>query len=120
MKTFIVSGLFLIFCGPVFSQVIIKPETARFFLEANDERNLLREKDTLQTVLIKTLQTTTTLKDSIIAHYKSDSVHYKQREETFSLQNTLNTQKITTLQKKLQRRKLVELLAAIGVIILLL
>lgn len=116
MKLFFL-GLFLIFCSPSFSQVCIKPESARYFLEADDERWILREKDTLQTKLITTLTTELLVKDQIIATYKSDSSTYAFRETTFNSQIRLIEQDNDNLRKDLRKQKLLRNLAILGIII---
>jgi hypothetical protein len=48
------------------AQVVIKEETARYFLEAEDERNILRQKDVTSKQLIDNLTKTISLKDQVI------------------------------------------------------
>lgn len=52
--------------------MVIKPETARYFLEADDERFLLREKDSLSLVRIDKLETEIVLRNQIIKNQQSE------------------------------------------------
>lgn len=52
--------------------MVIKPETARYFLEADDERFLLREKDSLSLVRIDKLETEITLRNQIIKNQQGE------------------------------------------------
>lgn len=54
------------------AQVVIKPETARYFLEADDERFLLREKDSLSLVRIDKLETEIVLRNQIIKNQQGE------------------------------------------------
>jgi hypothetical protein len=58
------------------AQVTIRPETARYFLEADDERFLLRDKDSLQTIEIKNLKKEVDLHRQVEAQYKADELSY--------------------------------------------
>lgn len=101
------------------STVCIKPQTARYFLEADDERWVLREKDTLQTTLITNLKDQNLTKDKLIQVYKLDEVLYSDYIDNLSLENTLYIEENERLEKALKWRKRLELLVAIGTIIAL-
>jgi hypothetical protein len=58
------------------AQVTIRPETAQYFLEADDERFLLRDKDSLQTIEIKNLKKEVDLHRQVEAQYKADELSY--------------------------------------------
>jgi hypothetical protein len=99
--------------------VCITPGAARYFLEANDERWVLREKDTLQTILIGNLREQVLVKDQIIETYKSDSTEYQIREATFLAQLRLKDKELDDSKRKLRLRKSLEVLGAIGIIVAL-
>lgn len=77
-------GLSLFFAVPSFSQdslVRIKPSTARYYLEKEDEVYLLREKDSISNELIYNLSSEIHLKDLIIQSFQSDTLIHQKREE---------------------------------------
>lgn len=63
------------------SLVRITPSTARYFLEADDERWLLREKDSISNELINNLSTEIKLKNLIIKSFENDTLIYRAREQ---------------------------------------
>lgn len=63
------------------AQVVIKPETAQYFLEADDERFLLREKDSLRTIEVSGLKSEIYTARTIIAEYQSREFTYAAEEE---------------------------------------
>lgn len=99
------------------STVCIKPQTARYFLEADDERWVLRERDTLQTQLILNLTEQSLVRDQIIVTYQNDSSSYAKREVTFLSQIRLLEEDLEDSEGKLRKRTLLELLLIVGIII---
>lgn len=95
------------------STVCITPQAARYFLEADDERWVLREKDSVQTELILTLSEQSLTKDKIIQTYANDSSSFKIREKTLALDNTFKQQRINKLEGNLRKRKKLEVLVLV-------
>jgi len=63
------------------STVCIKPSTARYYLEIDDEVRLRRKKDSLNTQIITNLESEITFKDKIISSYQQDSILHKEQVE---------------------------------------
>ena len=99
------------------SSVCIKPSTARYYLETEDEMYLLRGKDTTQQELITNLSEQSLVKDQIIETYKADSVSYVFIGETFQAQIRILEDKIEDSESKLRIRKFLEILGIIAIII---
>src|SRR5688572_24086308 len=62
--------------GQVDSMVRIRPSTARYFLEKDDEVKIWRKKGPLDSTLISNLSTEISLQNMVIQTYKEDSVVY--------------------------------------------
>lgn len=121
MKLFfsLLFGLALFF--PAFSQdtlVTIKPSTARYYLEVEDEMFVLREKDSLSTILITNLKEQIKTKDRIIRTYELDAGLYSEYIDNLFLENTLLLETNERLERKLRRRKLLEILGAVGIVVI--
>lgn len=118
---FLIMGLFLFFAAPLFSQdttVCIAPSTARYFLEADDERWVLREKDSLNTQLVLNQKEEILVRDSIIVTYQADLASHETRYVTLLEQNTLKDKRIKKLEGKIRLRKALEVLAIIGIVVI--
>lgn len=99
------------------STVCIKPSTARYYLQTEDEMYLLRGKDTTQQELITNLSDQLLVKDQIIVTYKSDSGSYALINETFQAEIRILEKQIEDSEAKLRTRKILEILGVIGIII---
>lgn len=112
-------ALFIFLAGPLFSQdsvVVIKPSTARYFLEVHDEMYLLREKDSISQELISTLSEDLLTKDHIIETFKNDSKTYEKREKALTTHIELQGEIIGKQTKEIKKQKLVKWAAiALGV-----
>lgn len=99
------------------STVCIKPSTARYYLETEDEMYLLRGKDTTQQELITNLSDQLLVKDQIITTYKADSASYTVMNRTFSEEIRILEEQIEDSEAKLRKRKILEILGIIAIII---
>lgn len=97
--------------------VCIKPSTARYYLEVEDEMYVLREKDSLNTQLIINLTEQVLIKDQIIVTYKADSASYESRYVTLLESSTLKQQEIERLEKSVRKERTLKFLAVLGIII---
>lgn len=116
----LIMGLLLLFAAPTFSQdtlVHIRPETARYFLEKEDEVFVLREKDSISNELIYNQSVMLDMKDRIIQTYKQDSITYKTRDETFSNHIRLIREEHTKQTKRLTKARNVGVGIGAGAII---
>ena len=93
------------------STVCIKPSTARYFLEIEDEVFLLREKDSVSNELIYNQALMLEIKDKIIASYQVDSITYQKRDEAYNNHLTLVREQLTEANKEVGRQKLLKWLA---------
>ena len=115
--------LFSLLCGLIFtffsaySQVVIKPETARFFLEQSDSLEVYKVKDTLQSILISNLRDQVMVKDQIIETYEADRQAYELQEVTFTEANSLLYIENEKLRKQVRHQKSLKFLAILGMII---
>ena len=108
-------GCFSFFAAyPQDSLVTIKPSTARYYLEIEDEVFVLREKDSVSNDLIYNQALMLEIKDKIIASYKADSISYQKRDEAYNNHLTLVREQLTEANKEVRRQKLLKWLA-IGV-----
>lgn len=119
MKYFLViTGLVLFF--PALGQdstVHIRPSTARYFLEVEDEMYLLREKDNLCQSLVLNLNDQLLVKDQIITTYKNDSTYYNETIATFSEQIRLNKQESKKIITKVKLLAVLEFVVIILLVI---
>jgi hypothetical protein len=102
------------------AQVNIKPSTARYYLEIEDECIIRREKDSLQTLQISNLQEQILTKDKIIDTYESDRELYDLMDTTYSELFTLKEEENKKLKGKLRLNKLLIYLETVVIIILIL
>jgi len=93
------------------STVVIKPSTARYFLEIHDEVFVLREKDSVSNELIYNQALMLEIKDKVIASYQQDSVEYQKRDEAYNNHLTLVREQLTEANKEVGRQKLLKWLA---------
>lgn len=100
------------------SLTCIKPSTARYFLEADDERWVLREKDSLNTQLILNQKEEILVRDSIITSYKLDSSSYETAIETLLQSNQEQVSDLTRQLKSQKRTKFFLIVSIIGVLLL--
>lgn len=113
----------LLACLPFFassqdSLVCIPDEAARYYLEANEERWLLREKDSLSTQKINNLTEEILLKDHKIVTYENDLKSYEIREATLEAVSTLKDQELETSRGEVRKQKLLKYLAILGIIVM--
>ena len=101
------------------AQVNIRVETARFYLEAEDERNLLRQKDTLQQQLISTLKEEIITKDKIEDTYKQEVSGLEFANVTLRQAFTLKSLENDKLKGKLRLRNLLDILLILGTFLIL-
>jgi hypothetical protein len=105
MKYFLI---LLLGCLPFFaaaqdSTVQIKPETARYYLEIEDEVFLLREKDSISNELIYNLSSEIRLKDMIITSLQGDTLIYQKREEALIQNAKWLERDLELTEKKLKK-----------------
>ena len=93
------------------SLVTITPSTARYFLEADDERWILREKDSISNDLIYNQALMLEIKDKVIASYQADSITYQKREAALTNHIELVREQLTEANKEVGRQKLLKWLA---------
>lgn len=98
--------------------VTIKPSTARYYLEIEDEVFVLREKDSLSIILIDNLEEQIKTKNKIIRTYEMDAGLYSEYIDNLLLENTLILETNERLERKLRLRKYLEILGGIGIVVI--
>jgi hypothetical protein len=101
------------------SLVRIKPETARYFLEADDELKILQEKDSVQTRLINSLTRENYLKNQVIATYQADALTYDAEYDLLNTELEARDEDVKRLERKLRIRKIAEIVGVVGLTVLL-
>lgn len=112
-------GLVILF--PAYCQdslVCIPSPAARYYLEANEERWVLREKDSLSTQKISSLTEEILLKDQKIVTYENDLKSYEIREVTLEAVSTLKDQELETSRAEVRKQKILKYLAILGIIVM--
>lgn len=107
-KTILFSILFglISFLSPAQdSTVCIKPSTARYYLEVEDEMYVLREKDTLQNLLIGNLREQVLTKDRIVRTYEMDSQLYADYIDNLFLESAFKEEETSRNEKRLVRQR---------------
>ena len=99
------------------STVCLPTEAARYYMVADDERWALREKDSLQTLLISNQNEEILVRDQKIVTYQNDSASYATRDQTFSSEIRILEDERDHAEKALKLRKALEVLSLIGLII---
>lgn len=87
------------------SLVCIKPSTARYYLEVEDERWILREKDSISNSIIFNQANIIDTKDKIIHLYKQDSSVYQKREKALTSHIELVRQELIKSDKEIRKQK---------------
>jgi hypothetical protein len=100
------------------AQVHIKPETARFFLEAHDKLQLLEKKDSLTSERITTLESEIGFKDQIINSYKRDSIVHNSQTKLLEESLRLSNKEIR-VQRKVTRVTKVAAIIVLGTILII-
>lgn len=99
------------------SLVTIKPSTARYYLEVEDEVFILREKDSISNELIFNQALMLEIKDKIISSYKTDSVSYQNREKALTQHIELIREQLDDYDKEVRKQKILKWLAiGLGVV----
>lgn len=120
MKCWLTLGALLV-SVPLFSQVVIKPETARYYLEIEDEVFVLREKTDVLEELAYTQAEIIIKKDQIIHSYKQDSIIYQKREQAYEKSLQLAEDSLDQAHKDLNKQKLLKwVIVGIAVVVLIL
>lgn len=88
--------------------VRIQPQTARYFLQADDERLLLLKKDSASTALITNQQQELETMKRIVTTYKKDSVMYTLEEHLLYEEIEFNNREIAKLERSIRARKTFE------------
>lgn len=105
------------------STVCIKPSTARYYLEIEDEALILREKDSISNELIFTMSESLLVKDQIIHTYQQDSISYVNMETTFTSHLELVRSELDRSEREVRKQKALKFLtmglAVLGGILLL-
>ena len=113
----ILLGLALFF--PAYSQTVCIPsEAARYYLEVHEEALILRQKDSLSTELILGLNEQILNQDRILETHQLENSSLRLINETLIDKNTLIIKENAKLRRKLRLRKTLEVLGAIGVVVL--
>jgi hypothetical protein len=101
------------------AQVIIQPTTAHYFLEADDERILLQEKDSIYKKQVDTLTAQIWTKNGIIAELRANELLYG--AEFDILEQQIADQEVVMIDqdKNIRRRKIFEGIG-VGLILVLL
>jgi hypothetical protein len=105
------------------STIHISPSTARYFLEQDDKVGIYETRDSLQTTLIANLKQTIVLKDSMIVTYQADSVTRDLLERNLLLEISFKKVEADDLRRELRKQKirnLLEIIGAVGLVILIL
>lgn len=97
--------------------VTIKPSTARYYLEIEDEVFVLREKDSLSTILITNLEEQIKTKNKIIRTYELDTNLYGQYIETLEDEITYTREEKDLLEHRLTKQRNIAIGAGSGAII---
>lgn len=104
------------FAPPLFSQdsvVTIKPSTARYYLETEDQLVIYKSRDSLNTQLIDNLSKQIDIKDQVIQTFREDSLTYNNLLETKTNEFTYTTSKLQRQRTKLGILVVVELIVII-------
>lgn len=112
--------LFMIGMLRASAQVVIKPSTAQYYLETEDERDVYVKKDSVNTIQIKVLDETIAAKDSVISTYKNDSSLYIQERVLMLTDISKKDKEIKHLTRKIIFNRVVDGLVLLGTLILLL
>jgi hypothetical protein len=116
----LVGAVFVFFAAPSFSQVTITEQTAQYFLEADDERHILREKDSLNTQSISEQQRTISLQRGIITTYKTDSVSYAQVIQIKNWELNFKDEQIKANRREIRKLKFHKIaIATVGGLLIL-
>ena len=99
------------------SVVCIKPSTARYYLEIEDEALILREKDSISNELIFTQKEQLLVKDQIIKTYQADSTIYENREATYTQHIELIRSELNKADREIKKQRFLKFLA-IGLAVL--
>jgi len=87
--------------------VIIKPETARFFLEQSDKVHNLTKRKSLDSLAINNLTKQLKTDSLIIQSYKQDSVTLNKDNATYSLELTLKNKTLDSLSTTLNSERII-------------
>lgn len=101
---------FLLACTPFFassqdSLVCIPSEAARYYLEAEEERWVLRERDSLSTIKIFTQGEEILVRDQKIKTFETDATKYAEREATLLEKFRLSKEGSDKLERRLVRQR---------------
>ena len=102
MRNFLfILGLTITFFSQAQEMVVIKPETARYFLKADDELRVRRKRNLLDSTYISNQQTEIKLKNKVIQTYKEDSVVYNNQIDNDSAEIELTKKQLRKQNRKL-------------------
>lgn len=107
-------------CSLSSAQVVIKPKTAEYFMEADDERFLLREKDSLNTVAINKLQIELALQRQITRNHELADIK-QEAEYNLLVEDLSDCDAYTTfLEEKIEKKNKLLRLTPLFLLLLLL
>lgn len=87
------------------SLVCITPSTSRYFLESDDERWILREKDSISNQIIFDYSEILLTKDKIIHTYQNDSIQYQKRDEAYTKHLQFVRQELIKVDREAKKQK---------------
>ena len=104
----ILLGLLPFFATAQDTVVTIKPSTARYFLESDDQRNLLLKKDSISNQIIYEQEQVIDNKDSIIYTYQQDSIICESRATSYEQHIAYVRTELIKKDKEIKKQKLIK------------